>query len=95
MLGSIDVSVSDESHTDVDSHSDQCAVGDNALIIHDYERPISVSGYDPTGPVAQDLKTVSAAIAYDDAVLGETVSYTKQFTFPIWRTTCFQRCKSD
>jgi hypothetical protein len=73
MLGSIDVSVSDESHTDLDSHADQCAVGDNALIIHDYERPINVSGYDPTGPVAQDLKTVSAAIAYDDAVSGETV----------------------
>jgi hypothetical protein len=67
------VCVSSESHTDLDSHADQCAVGDNSLIVHDYERPINVSGYDPTGPIVQDLKTVSAALAYDDPVSGETV----------------------
>jgi Reverse transcriptase (RNA-dependent DNA polymerase) len=62
-----------ESQTDLDSHADQCAVGSNSLIVHDYERPINVSGYDPNGPVAEDLKTVSAALAYDDPVSGETV----------------------
>ena len=72
-LGSLDVSVTNESHTDLDSHADQCAVGDNALIIHDYKQLINVSVCDPTGPIARDLKTVSAALAYDDPVLGETV----------------------
>ena len=72
-LGSIDVNVTNESRTDLDSHADQCAIGRNALIVHDYDRPINVTGYNPTGPVAKDLKTVSAALAYDDPVSGETV----------------------
>ena len=72
VLCSVDVSVP-ESRTDLDSHADQCAVGRNALLVHDYERPINVTGYNPTGPVASDLRTVSAALAYDDAVTGQTV----------------------
>ena len=73
-LGSLDVSVLGESHTDLDSRADQCAVGHNSFLLHDYDRPINVSGYDPSGPVAQDLRrTVSAALAYDDPVSGETV----------------------
>jgi hypothetical protein len=71
-LGSLDVTV-EESRTDLDSHADQCAVGHNALIVHDYERPINVTGYDPSGPIAKDLRTVSAALAYDDLLSGETV----------------------
>ena len=71
-LGSLDVAVH-ESNTDLDSHADQCAVGSNALIVHDYERPINVTGYNPNGPVAKDLRTVSAALAYDDASTGKTV----------------------
>lgn len=73
VLCSVDVSVL-ESRTDLDSHADQCAVGRNALFVHDYERPINVSGYNPSGPVASNLRTaVSAALAYDDAMSGQTV----------------------
>ena len=71
-LGSLDVTVT-ESQTDLDSHADQCAVGSNSLRVHDYEKPFNVSGYNPSGPIAKDLKTVSAALAYDDPVSGETV----------------------
>ena len=71
-LGSLDVTV-DESATDLDSHADQCSVGSNSLIVHDYDRPINVSGYNPSGPVDKDLKTVSAVLAYDDLVSGETL----------------------
>ncbi|KAI2488761.1 hypothetical protein MHU86_25815 [Fragilaria crotonensis] len=53
--------------------SDACAVGSNCLVVHDYDRPINVSGYNPSGSVAKDLKTVSAALAYDDPISGETV----------------------
>ena len=68
----MDVSVS-ESRINLDSLADQCAVGRNALLVHDYERPINVMGYDPTGPVFSNLHTVSAALAYDDATTGQTV----------------------
>ena len=74
VLGSIDVNVTNETRTDLDSHADQCAVGHNALIlVHDYDRPVTVTGYDPTGPVSKGLRTVSVALAYDDPVSGETV----------------------
>jgi hypothetical protein len=63
-----------ESQTDLDSHADQCTVGSNTLIVHNYEEPINVSGYNPNGPaVAEDLRTVLAALAYDNPVSGETV----------------------
>lgn len=32
-----------------------------------------MSGYDPSGPVNSNLRTISAALAYDDAVTGETI----------------------
>ena len=63
----------DKSVTDLDSHPNQCAVGVNPLVVHDYDRPINVSGYNPSGPVAKDLKTVLAVLAYDDPVSGETL----------------------
>ena len=71
-LGAIDISAA-ETRTDLDSHADQCAIGNNALIVHDFDRPINVSGYDPNGPTQDNLRTVTAALAYDDAVSGETV----------------------
>ena len=41
--------------------------------MHDYDRPFQVTGYDPNGPVKNNLCTVFTAMAYDDAVTGETV----------------------
>jgi hypothetical protein len=54
-------------------HADQCAIGSNALITHDFDQPINVTGYNPQGPVNSNLRTVSAALAYDDATTGESV----------------------
>ena len=71
-FSTIDTAVT-ESRTDLDSHADQCAIGRNALLVHDYDIPINVSGYNLNGPVAKDLRTVAAALAYDDAVTGQTV----------------------
>ncbi len=71
-LGSIDTRVV-ETRTDLNSHADQCAIGSNALIFHDFVRPINVTGYDPKGPVHNNLCTVSAALAYDDGLTGESV----------------------
>jgi hypothetical protein len=35
------------------------------ITFQDLERPVNVSGYDPKGPVAMALKTVSTGMAYD------------------------------
>jgi hypothetical protein len=35
------------------------------ITFQDFERPVNVIGYDPKGPVAMALKTVSAGMAYD------------------------------
>jgi len=68
------VSVMDTEHrTELDSHADTSVVGnDTALIIHDFERPVQVHGYD--GRVSEDkhCKIVSAAVAYDHPATGET-----------------------
>ena len=51
-----------------------CVVGYNALLVHDFDRPINVvTGYDPNGPVNRNLRTVTPALAYEDARTGETV----------------------
>jgi hypothetical protein len=47
-------------------------LGKHCLVIHDYERPIEVRGYDPKGP-PYTAKTVSAAVAYQDNVTGGIV----------------------
>jgi hypothetical protein len=71
-LGAIDVSVT-ESRTELDLHADQCAIGSNLLVIHDFDRPTNVTGYNQNGPVNSNLCTVSTALAYDDALTGESV----------------------
>jgi hypothetical protein len=57
----------------LDSHAEQCVVGANALIFQDFERPVDVCGYDPRGPVAKSLQTVSAAVAYTKPFSGQVV----------------------
>ena len=59
--------------TDLDSHADQCVVGSNCLVTHDYDRPISIQGYDPNGSMTDSLRTVSAALAYNSPSTGETL----------------------
>jgi hypothetical protein len=51
--------------SDLDSHANASVVGMEVITFQDFERPVNVSGYDPKGPVAMALKTVSAGIAYD------------------------------
>ena len=37
-----------ETRTELDSHADACVVGRNSLMIQDFNRPVDVTGYDPT-----------------------------------------------
>lgn len=99
---SFDVSVANESCTDLNLHADRCAVGHNSLLlIHDYDQlVINVYGYNRCGPVAKDssMWTVSAVLlAYDKPFTGEkrySLLYIGQFEFPSWNITCSQWGKS-
>ena len=49
-------------------------IGKHALIVHDFERPVNVVGYDQAqGTLAVNMKTVSGALAYDDPQTGEVI----------------------
>jgi len=61
------------SRSELDSHADTCVIGEDSLAIHDFNRPVNATGYDPNQPVAKALQTVSAALAYDDPVNGEVI----------------------
>jgi hypothetical protein len=61
-----------ENTTDLDLPADQCVVGSNLLIVQDYDKPVSVWGFDPSGPTNSSLQTVSAALAYDCPSTGQT-----------------------
>ena len=61
-----------EQRTDLDIHADTCVIGQHALIVYDFNRPVNVTGYDPLkGTMAPNRPTVSAAIAYDCPMTGE------------------------
>ena len=57
--------LSDSSRTELDTHADTCVVGNNFLVIHEYDKYVTVTGYDPKQGSVKDLKVVSAVIAYD------------------------------
>ena len=55
---------------ELDSHAEQCCVSEQcALIIHDYDRPVTVYGYD--GGRGRSLKIVDAVIGYVDPSTGD------------------------
>ena len=54
-----------DSRTELDTHADTCVVGKHCLITHEFDRLVSVTGYDPNQGKVKDLKIVSAVIAYD------------------------------
>ena len=60
-----------ESRSELDSHADTSIVGINFLITHDYDKHVNVTGYDPTQGSVNNLKVVSAALAYDCPHTGE------------------------
>jgi len=53
----------EEGRTEMDSHADTCVLGRHALITHDFERPVHVSGYDKAEGT-KEYQTVSGALGY-------------------------------
>ena len=54
--------------TELDSHADTCVVGDNALIIHEHETNVAVTGYDHGR--TKTFKLVDAVVGYEDPITG-------------------------
>ena len=54
---------------EIDSHANTCCVGKEALVIYDYDRPVTVSVYDPQLG-SRDFKTVSAVLEYTHPLTG-------------------------
>ena len=64
------------SRTELDSHADVTVLGKNVLVLTDFDRPVTVTGYDPASPSLPNVKTVGAAVAYDDPKTGQTIMLT-------------------
>ena len=61
-----------EQRIDLDSHVETCVIGQHALIVHYFNPPVNVVGYDPSkGIMTTNCRTVSAAVAYDFPMTGE------------------------
>ncbi len=54
-----------ETTLELDSHADTCVLEHGALIILDYNRPVSIVGYDESLG-SKTYQTVSGVVAYDD-----------------------------
>ncbi len=61
-----------ETTLELDSHANTCVLGHDAMIMLDYNRPVSIVGYDES-LVSKTYQTVSGVVAYDDPQTGRTL----------------------
>jgi len=54
-----------EARCELDSHADTCAFGKNSFIVSETSQAVSVAGFHPDMPEIQNVRVVTAAIAYD------------------------------
>ena len=60
-----------ETSLELDTHTDTCASGHDALMFLDHEQPIKILGYDPALG-NKEYQTVASALAYDHPQTGQT-----------------------
>ena len=70
-LSSIDTN-SKETSLELDSHADTCVLGKHCLVISNYDRPVTVYGYDKALG-GQTFDTVSAVVGYTDPSSGSPI----------------------
>jgi hypothetical protein len=70
-LGSVG-RVEEVNRSDLDSHADCCVCGKEVLVFNDFDRVVTVTGWDPEGEI-QSLRIVSAAMGYTIPQSGQTV----------------------
>jgi hypothetical protein len=64
--------VEENNRSDLDSHADYCVCGKEVLIFKDFDREITVTGWDPEGET-KSLRIVSVALGYTISETGKTV----------------------
>ena len=60
-----------ESTLECGTYTDTCYIGRHTLILNDYDRPVTVYGYDPLLG-SKTFRTVSAVMSYRDPMTGTT-----------------------
>ena len=60
-----------ESRMELDTHADTTVLGRNCLLIQDFNKTVSVTGWDASAG-ATECRTVSGVVAYDHPVTGQT-----------------------
>jgi hypothetical protein len=70
-LGSVG-HVEEVNRSDLDSHADCCVCGKEVLVFNNFDREVTVAGWDPEGET-QSLSIVSAAMGYTIPESGQTV----------------------
>jgi hypothetical protein len=70
-LGSVG-RVEEVNRSDLDSHADCCVCVKEVLVLNDFDREVTVTGWDPEGET-QSLRIVSAAMGYTIPESGQTV----------------------
>jgi hypothetical protein len=66
--------VEEVNRSDLDSHADCCVCGKEVLVFSDFEREVTVNGWDPEVET-QSLSIVSAAMGYTIPECGKTVLF--------------------
>jgi hypothetical protein len=64
--------VEEVNRSDLDSHADCCVCGKEVLVFNDFDREVTVTGWDPEGEI-QSLRIVSAVMGYTIPESGQTV----------------------
>lgn len=64
----------DSVRTQLDTYADIFVVRKNSLIVHEYDRWVTVTSYDPKQGSVKDLKVVAVVIAYDCPHTGDTIT---------------------
>ena len=61
---------SDETRVEIDNHADTTVLGKRCLKVHDYRRPVKVTGYDPSVGT-KTCSTITGVVAYDHPQTGQ------------------------
>jgi hypothetical protein len=70
-LGSVGC-VEEGNRSDLDPHEESCVYGKEVLVFNDFEREVTVTGWEPEGET-KSLRIVSAALGYTIPETGKTV----------------------
>ena len=54
---------SDKTRLELDSHADTTVLGKGYLVVHDFDRPVNVTGYDPEDG-SKVCRTVTGVLSY-------------------------------